>query len=149
MERNRRVNKSVGITYDNSYTDERGYLRWKKNERLCHRDIAWESGKRGKDLFSKCEVHHIDKNKLNNIPINLEVLTKEEHDLIHHPLIQVYEENYRYYCDKKNIKIETYKAYLLVNNKWIPKSLTIIEDNKIYIVEWLYKKYNRWVYKNE
>lgn len=77
------LNKSVGITRENAYIDEKGYLRWNSNDRLCHRDIAWNAGLRGKLPFGQCDVHHVDLNKLNCDPSNLKVLTRTEHQRKH------------------------------------------------------------------
>ena len=37
------------------------------------------------EWFEGAVVHHIDRNKLNNDPHNLKVMTKEEHDRLHAP----------------------------------------------------------------
>ena len=39
----------------------------------------------GRWLTSEEHVHHIDGNRQNNIPNNLQVLTNDEHNKIHHP----------------------------------------------------------------
>ena len=50
-----------------------------------HRKIAAQ--KIGRPLIKRVEVvHHIDLDKLNNDPCNLEVLTKSEHSALHHQL---------------------------------------------------------------
>jgi len=72
------LNISVGINRDNSYLDERGYLRCNTDKRLWHRKIAWRSYS-GVWLFSKLDVHHRDFNKLNNNPSNLVALTRSAH----------------------------------------------------------------------
>jgi len=46
-----------------------------------HRHVA--SIKLGKWLTKEDHVHHIDENRLNNSPDNLEVLTAEQHAIIH------------------------------------------------------------------
>lgn len=48
-----------------------------------HRHIA--SIKMGRWLSNAEHVHHIDHNKQNNAPNNLQVLTNDEHNKIHHP----------------------------------------------------------------
>lgn len=72
------------------YTDTNGYYRWKDNNRLVHRDIAfneiykklYREGKL-KERFREYIVHHKDMNKLNNNVNNLEIMKKSEHQKIH------------------------------------------------------------------
>ncbi|MHA1747714.1 MAG: HNH endonuclease [Promethearchaeota archaeon] len=76
------------ICRKNCYIDNRGYLRWKVSEKLVHRDIAYCSlYQQNRDKypmrFSRYVVHHVDKNKLNDNPSNLMVLTPEEHRQYH------------------------------------------------------------------
>jgi hypothetical protein len=82
-------NKNVNITRENTFMDEKGYLRWKYGKYkniLCHRNIAYNNlfdKKKYKKKFSEYEIHHKDFNKLNNNIKNLEILTTEEHDKKH------------------------------------------------------------------
>ncbi len=72
--------------------DSRGYERDSYN-RLVHRSIAYEhiykEGYRNgqfTERFGSYDVHHIDQNKRNNSPENLQILTRKEHDAIHKEL---------------------------------------------------------------
>jgi len=60
--------------------DARGYLRWKHNNQHVHRWVA-------ERYIGKIEddevVHHIDGDKTNNHPDNLEIMPKHEHDKRH------------------------------------------------------------------
>lgn len=47
-----------------------------------HRDVA--SKKIGRPLRDNEVVHHIDGNKLNNRPNNLQVMTRKQHWKVHH-----------------------------------------------------------------
>jgi len=63
-----------------AYIDQNGYLRNAETNELIHRSIARE--KYGY-LSPEDQVHHIDRNKLNNDPDNLMILSKTEHEIIH------------------------------------------------------------------
>ena len=63
------------------YVDRKGYQRFRKNTKLFHRAIAEEKiGRKSKPWEI---VHHINGNKLDNDPTNLEVLDRDEHYEIH------------------------------------------------------------------
>lgn len=70
------------------YIDHRGYKR-DGYARLVHRRIAYEIYKGGyrngkySERFGDYDVHHIDGNKQNNSPDNLQILTREEHKVKH------------------------------------------------------------------
>lgn len=94
-----------------TYIDDKGYMRYKGNDRLVHREIAFNeiylrvcsfcrselnNGYRTharyckfcgrliyRGRFSECHIHHKDHNKLNNNKDNLMVLTEREHLQIH------------------------------------------------------------------
>lgn len=69
------------------YKDENGYLRDKEDGGLVHRKVAFKKFQENPEdydmPFSKYEIHHVDGDKLNNTPDNLEIVTKEEHRRIH------------------------------------------------------------------
>ncbi len=78
-------NLDISLLDGETYTDDRGYDR-NGDGRLVHRKVAHKHHYT-KDKFSKgfreYVVHHKDKNKKNNSPENLEILTKEEHNKKH------------------------------------------------------------------
>ena len=65
-----------------TYTDPNGYLRYTRNNKLVHRDVAEK--KLGRKLRKGEVVHHKDRNKQNNSPGNLWVFRSQaEHDRVH------------------------------------------------------------------
>ena len=68
------------------YEDQRGYIRDGYNK-LIHRKIAYKHLYNYPEehplRFSEYDIHHIDRNKKNNSPDNLEILTREEHKAKH------------------------------------------------------------------
>ena len=71
------------------HLDERGYER-NGYKNLVHRTVAYnEIYKKGyregvfTERFGSYDVHHIDQNKRNNSPENLQILTRQEHEAIH------------------------------------------------------------------
>ena len=137
------LNEGLGISRKTCYIDNHGYLRWKGNNRLCHRDIAWNSGKRNdSETFGNCDVHHKDGNKFNNQPSNLEVLTRLVHEMEHGTIIYRNGVKYKKLGHINKIYRETSKAILMAH-QWIPKSQCIFEDDYVYIPEWMYhQKFN-------
>ncbi len=64
-----------------THIDENGYRRFNKTNKLVHR---WIMEKQlGRKLYRYEVVHHIDRNKLNNSPYNLQVMSREQHNKIH------------------------------------------------------------------
>ena len=65
-----------------TYIDQKGYRRFINSDKPVHRYLAEK--KLGRKLHPGEVVHHINRNKLDNSPDNLEVFkSQEEHDRIH------------------------------------------------------------------
>ena len=68
------------------HIDSRGYERDGYNN-LIHRDIAYKQvydyPRKHNRRFGDYDIHHIDRNKLNNHPSNLKILTRDEHKKEH------------------------------------------------------------------
>lgn len=70
------------LSDDETYTDDNGYLRYKKNNKLVHRENAED--KLGRKLKKGEVVHHKDRDKKNNEEENIWVFKNQaEHDKIH------------------------------------------------------------------
>ena len=68
--------------FSDEYTDQRGYKRGKRSDKLVHRDVAAQ--KLGRPLRRGEVVHHKDRNKTNNDPRNLWVFKDQAaHDRVH------------------------------------------------------------------
>ncbi len=73
---------------DIKYIDEYGYYRYSSNNKLIHRDIAYRNIYRKNRYkyplrFREYQIHHKNRNKLDNNVNNLQIVTKEEHENIH------------------------------------------------------------------
>jgi hypothetical protein len=66
------------------YIDQRGYARYKDTNKLVHRHVA-EKYIVHRQLRSDEDVHHINRNKLDNRIENLRVLNHDDH-MLHHAL---------------------------------------------------------------
>jgi len=71
---------------NNVYIDKDGYLRFKNNNQLVHRYIAYKYVYKKMKLplnFSKYQIHHKDWNKLHNSSDNLEPIEGKIHQKLH------------------------------------------------------------------
>lgn len=139
------INKDFGINKKNAYIDRLGYLRWKSNGKLCHRDIAYQYiYQKNKDEFpepfSNYDIHHINKNKFDVRPENLSILTREQHQMAHNQLIIKNNRKYFIIGSGDDIVCETKKA-ILIRDHWLPKKEVLYRYDRIYLSEWLWEKY--------
>jgi len=80
-----------------TYLDRAGYLRFNDTDRLVHRWVAYHQIYEGGFFllpFSNYQIHHLDKNKLNNDASNLQLVTRRKHRKTHnikHPLVKFLE----------------------------------------------------------
>jgi hypothetical protein len=65
------------MSSSNTYTDDKGYLRFKDSNKLVHRWI--KEKELGRRLEKGEIVHHINGNIQDNRPDNLQILTAKEH----------------------------------------------------------------------
>lgn len=77
--------------YQQAYLDKDGYYRFKSNNGLVHREIAYTEiylpNKKSYRLpFKDYTVHHKNLRKKDNRPRNLEILTETEHKRLHQRL---------------------------------------------------------------
>jgi len=73
---------------EQTYIDRRGYRYWKNSGKSVHRGIAkhkiWEKDRKKYPLeFKEYQVHHKNKDKLDNNVENLELIQIREHELSH------------------------------------------------------------------
>tara|TARA_B100000029_G_C17320805_1_gene868010 strand:+ start:75 stop:488 length:414 start_codon:yes stop_codon:yes gene_type:complete len=61
-----------------TYTDKKGFIRYKSNNRFIHRIVAKSLYKNSKFKFSECLVYHLDLNKKNNKVSNLIIITPDD-----------------------------------------------------------------------
>ena len=69
-----------------TYVDTNGYLRYSDSNKLVHRYVALKK-LYNKDKyplkFGEYQVHHVDRNKLNNDSSNLIICTRSQHEEFH------------------------------------------------------------------
>lgn len=86
--------------FKNTYTDKKGYYRFKDDNTPVHRNVAKK--KLGRKLKKGEVVHHKDRNKQNNSPDNLHVFkSQKEHDRAHKFDANRFGEKYSYKGSKK------------------------------------------------
>lgn len=82
-----------------TYVDTNGYLRYSDSDKLVHRHVALKK-LYTKDKyplkFGEYQVHHIDRNKLNNDSSNLIICTEDQHASFHgiHKFNKLYPQGY-------------------------------------------------------
>jgi hypothetical protein len=140
-------NYQFGITRVKCYVDNNGYLRWKSNNKLCHRDIAFENIFKGGSYtsqFSFYDIHHQDGNKFNNNPDNLRVIIREEHEVEHGKVIYANGTKYIRLVPANRRRKQTKKAILIGGKRgeWFPKSQLLVRNGYLYAPEWIIKKKN-------
>ena len=64
-----------------TYLDERGYFRFIDSNKLVHRYVVEKCI--GRELTAEEYIHHLDGNKRNNSPENLQICSWEDHNSIH------------------------------------------------------------------
>ncbi|PXY71556.1 hypothetical protein CXX78_00420 [Candidatus Parvarchaeota archaeon] len=102
------------------FVDRRGYERDRGYKgKLVHRLIAYEDFSKKKSIssipFGGLVVHHIDENKRNNHPTNLQALTIEKHSRIHSDELDAsnYDDPYVGLSPEEEEDLEHYIEYLL------------------------------------
>ncbi|NOZ35667.1 MAG: hypothetical protein GXO80_10265 [Chlorobi bacterium] len=89
--------------FSDTYTDNNGYKRYKKSNKLEHRKVVEK--KLGRKLKKGEVVHHKDRNKKNNSADNLWVFrNQEEHDRTHKTDAKKYGKKYSYKGSQKKKK---------------------------------------------
>lgn len=130
------------INSTNCYIDEHGYLRWKSNHKLCHREIAYLSLYRDSKIvnrYSDCVIHHKDGNKWNNQVDNLEILTPQEHSIKHGYSIYKDKIEYKRLCKISNIITHNTEFIQIRSRGNLIKLKTedvLIKDGYLYASEW-------------
>jgi len=138
------INYGFGINRRTAFIDNLGYLRWKKDNKLCHREIAYnyiykKNWQEYKMPFSKYEVHHKNKNKLDCKHENLEILDRENHRIRHGEIIFYNNRKFIRVARERRRYVRTKKA-ILIAGRWIPLSQIIFRHDWIYLADWCYKK---------
>jgi hypothetical protein len=76
------INPNSPLFERGQFIDENGYARYKDTNKLVHRHVA-EKYIVGRKLLSGEDVHHKNRNKLDNRIENLQVMNHENHMLMH------------------------------------------------------------------
>jgi len=71
-----------------TFIDENGYYRYESNKKLIHRDVAfkyiYKNNRHEYPLkFRNYQIHHKNRNNLDNRVENLQITIREEHEKIH------------------------------------------------------------------
>ena len=77
-----KLTKDIKYSQRGQYIDERGYARYKDTNKLVHRHVA-EKYIVHRKLLPGEDVHHKNRNKLDNRIENLEVINHDDHILTH------------------------------------------------------------------
>ncbi len=159
-----RINGQFGINRDSVHVDDNGYLRWNEGNQLCHRDIAFNlvykkicqycrktiereadnfcqscGAPINKERFGEYDVHHKDGNKFNNLPLNLQLLKRKEHEMAHGKTLYENGQGYVRLVDASVPRAHTKSAVLIGGKRgtWYPKSQLIVRDGYIYASKWI------------
>jgi len=86
---NQYINIFINVTNLKMYIDKRGYPRDEEDDKLIHRKVAYRHiYLQNRDIyplpFGKYVVHHIDGDKQNFRVKNLEILTRDFHEVERH-----------------------------------------------------------------
>jgi HNH endonuclease len=76
--------RNITLTQRGQYIDENGYARYSDTNKIVHRHVA-EKYIVGRKLLPSEDVHHKNRNKLDNRIENLQVKDHDDH-MLHHAL---------------------------------------------------------------
>lgn len=121
---------------EDEYIDSRGYKR--KNSRLVSRTKAFfniflPNRLKFKNPFSSYVIHHKDRNKLNNSIPNLQIVTPEEHGMIHGKISGSWVPEIDF-----SGKIDTEEPWIKLDKKEIDQMRNIETINPDWVIKYLF-----------